>query len=105
MQRTLGCPFFRKAFGWCIPIGALSGLIGLGGGEFRLPVLVHGVGFGVKSAVPLNLMVSLVTLAFALTVRSRAVSLTAVIPNCPKRLGSRPAELPARFTEFGWSMP
>ena len=23
MQRTLACPFFRKAFGWCVPIGGL----------------------------------------------------------------------------------
>jgi uncharacterized protein len=84
MQRTLGCPFFRKAFGWSVPIGALAGLIGLGGGEFRLPVLMHGIGFGAKSAVPLNLMVSLVTLAFALTVRSRAVSLTAIVPHLPE---------------------
>jgi len=87
MQRTLGCPFFRKAFGWSVPIGALAGLIGLGGGEFRLPVLMHGIGFGAKSAVPLNLMVSLVTLAFALTVRSRAVSLTAIVPHLPEALG------------------
>jgi uncharacterized membrane protein YfcA len=63
LQRTLGCPFFRKAFGWSVPIGALGGLIGLGGGEFRLPVLIYGVGFGARSAVPLNLMVSLITLA------------------------------------------
>jgi len=53
MQRTLACPFFRKAFGWCVPIGGLAGLIGLGGGEFRLPVLMHGIGFDAKSAVPL----------------------------------------------------
>src|ERR1700724_2719751 len=59
MQRTISCPFFRKAFGWCVPIGALGGLIGLGGGEFRLPVLLHGIGFGAKSAVPLNLIVRL----------------------------------------------
>ena len=24
MQRTLSCPFFRKAFGWCVPIGGLA---------------------------------------------------------------------------------
>jgi hypothetical protein len=34
MQRTLACPFFRKAFGRCVPIGGLAGLIGLGSGEF-----------------------------------------------------------------------
>src|SRR5215471_3751680 len=30
MQHTLPCPFFRKAFGWCVPIGGLARLTGLG---------------------------------------------------------------------------
>ena len=38
MLHTLSCRYFRLSFGWCVPIGALAGLIGLGGGEFRLPV-------------------------------------------------------------------
>jgi hypothetical protein len=87
MQRTLACPFFRKAFGWCVPIGGLGGLIGLGGGEFRLPVLMHGIGFDAKSAVPLNLMTSLVTLTFAMISRSGAVSLAAIAPHLPKVIG------------------
>jgi uncharacterized membrane protein YfcA len=77
---TLRCSYFRRAFGWCVPIGALAGLIGLGGGEFRLPVLMHSIGFSAKSAVPVNLAVSLVTLAFALGTRSGAVSLADVTP-------------------------
>src|SRR5258705_12219257 len=81
MQRTLTCPFFQKAFGWCVPIGGLAGLIGLGGGEFRLPVLMHGIGFDAKSAVPLNLMISLVTLSFALISRSGTIALAAVLPH------------------------
>src|SRR5262249_3995661 len=87
LQRTLACPFFRKAFGWCVPIGGLAGLIGLGGGEFRLPVLMHGIGFDAKSAVPLNLMISLVTLTFAMASRSGAVSLSAIAPHLPEVIG------------------
>ena len=87
MQRTLACPFFRKAFGWCVPIGGLAGLIGLGGGEFRLPVLIYGIGFDAKSAVPLNLMISLVTLSFAALSRSGTVSLTAILPHFPEVIG------------------
>src|SRR6266702_1784301 len=87
MQRTLSCPFFRKAFGWCVPIGGLAGLIGLGGGEFRFPVLMHGIGFYAKSAVPLNLMISLVTLTFAMIGRSGAVSLAAIVPHFPEVIG------------------
>src|SRR5205823_6412472 len=87
MIRAIACPYFRRAFGWCVPIGGLGGLIGLGGGEFRLPVLMHGIGFDARSAVPLNLLISLVTLAFALAVRSSAVSLAAVVPYLPAMIG------------------
>lgn len=87
MQRTLLCPFFRKAFGWSVPIGGLAGLIGLGGGEFRLPVLMHAIGFDAKSAVPLNLMISFVTLTFAMISRSGAVSLSPIGPHLPEIAG------------------
>jgi len=65
----------------------LGGLIGLGGGEFRLPVLMYGIGFDARSAVPLNLLISLVTLTFALAIRSGAVSLAAVLSHLPEMLG------------------
>jgi uncharacterized protein len=84
---TLRCSYFRRAFGWCVPIGALAGLIGLGGGEFRLPVLMNSVGFSAKSAVPVNLAVSPVTLAFALGTRSRVVSLADVVPHGAEVIG------------------
>ena len=56
MIRAVSCPYFRRALGWCVPIGGLGGLIGLGGGEFRLPVLMYGIGFNARAAVPLNLL-------------------------------------------------
>jgi uncharacterized protein len=80
MQSAIRCPYFQKAFGLSVPIGGLAGLVGLGGGEFRLPVLIYVVGYPAKMAVPLNLAVSLVTLAFALFVRSGAVSVGALFP-------------------------
>src|SRR5207248_11583704 len=87
MIGAVSCPYFRRALGWCAPIGGLGGLIGLGGGEFRLPVLMYGIGFDARSAVPLNLLTSLVTLTFALAIRSGAVSLAAVLPHVPETLG------------------
>jgi uncharacterized membrane protein YfcA len=87
MLSTIRCRFFRRTFAYCIPIGGLAGLIGLGGGEFRLPVLMHVVGFDAKSAVPLNLMVSLVTLAFALASRSHTAPVIAVMPHLPEIAG------------------
>ncbi len=50
-------------------VAALGGLIGLGGAEFRLPILVAGFGFGVRRAVHVNLAISLVTVSVAATVR------------------------------------
>jgi uncharacterized membrane protein YfcA len=87
MLGAFGCRYFRRAFGWCVPIGGLAGLIGLGGGEFRLPVLMHAIGFDAKSAVPVNLMVSLVTLAFALAARSPVMSPLDVVAFWPAVLG------------------
>jgi uncharacterized protein len=80
MQSAIRCPYFQKSFGWCVPIGGLAGLVGLGGGEFRLPVLMYVIGYPARTAVPLNLVISLVTLTFALVVRSRAVSIGALLP-------------------------
>lgn len=87
MIGAIACPYFRRAFGWCAPIGGLAGLIGLGGGEFRLPVLIHGLRFDAKSAVPLNLMISFVTLTFAMISRSGAVSVAAIVPYLPEVIG------------------
>ena len=59
-------------------IGGIGGLIGLGGGEFRLPILVGLIGFAARAAVPMNQILSLVTLVTALVVRWRTGSLVGV---------------------------
>ncbi|WP_373230570.1 sulfite exporter TauE/SafE family protein [Cohnella sp.] len=56
------------------PIGCLGGLIGLGGAEFRLPVLMGLFKYSARQAVPLNLAVSLITLLSSLVFR---------LPNAP----------------------
>ena len=84
MLNTLYCRYFQRAFFWSVPIGGLAGLIGLGGGEFRLPVLTQIIGFPARAAIPLNLLVSLVTLSFALVVRNHAVPLSGVIAYLPE---------------------
>jgi uncharacterized membrane protein YfcA len=48
---------------------------------------MRGLGFDAKSAVPLNLMISLVTLSFAMISRSSSVSLAAIIPHFPEVIG------------------
>jgi uncharacterized membrane protein YfcA len=78
MQTAIQCRYFQKVFGWCIPIGGLAGLVGLGGGEFRLPVLMYAVGYPAKTAVPLNLMVSIVIAATPPRAVRREISLRSV---------------------------
>ena len=51
-------------------IAVLGGLMGLGGAEFRLPVLIGALGFAARQAVPLNLLVSLATIVVALVART-----------------------------------
>jgi uncharacterized membrane protein YfcA len=66
------------ALGCALLIGGIGGLIGLGGGEFRLPLLVGVIGFTARTAVPMNQILSLVTLVTALIVRWHTGSLVAV---------------------------
>jgi hypothetical protein len=54
-------------------IGALGGLIGLGGAEFRLPLLIGAFRFAALEAVILNKAMSLVVVASALPFRATAV--------------------------------
>jgi uncharacterized membrane protein YfcA len=68
------------AFLYATPIGVLGGLIGLGGAEFRLPVLAGPLGYTARKAVPLNLAVSLITLTASLAIRSRALSFAPIAP-------------------------
>lgn len=61
------------AFGGGGLIGGLGGLIGLGGAEFRLPLLIGLFGFGPLEAVIMNKAMSLVVVASALPFRLMAV--------------------------------
>jgi uncharacterized membrane protein YfcA len=54
-------------------IGALGGLIGLGGAEFRLPVLVGLFRLATLEAIILNKAVSLIVVAAALVFRAKAI--------------------------------
>jgi uncharacterized membrane protein YfcA len=60
-------------------IGVLGGLIGLGGAEFRLPLLIGLFAFGALEAIILNKAISLIVVASALVFRSRAVPVAAVV--------------------------
>src|SRR5215211_3078848 len=65
------------------PIGLLGGLIGLGGAEFRLPVLAGVFGYTARRAVALNLAISLVTVVSALLIRGATLSFTPLLGLLP----------------------
>src|SRR5215217_46762 len=65
------------------PIGLLGGLIGLGGAEFRLPVLAGVFGYAARRAVALNLAISLITVVSALLVRGGTLSLAPLLGLLP----------------------
>jgi uncharacterized membrane protein YfcA len=64
-------------------IGALGGLIGLGGAEFRLPLLIGAFRFAALEAVILNKAMSLVVVASALPFRAGAVPFTDIAAHWP----------------------
>ncbi|UXN58238.1 sulfite exporter TauE/SafE family protein [Phyllobacterium zundukense] len=64
-------------------IGALGGLIGLGGAEFRLPLLIGMFRFSALEAVILNKAMSLVVVATALPFRATSVPITDVAAQWP----------------------
>ena len=65
------------------PIGLLGGLIGLGGAEFRLPVLAGVFGYAARRAVALNLAISLITVVSALLIRGGTLSLAPLLGLLP----------------------
>ncbi|AFY77085.1 putative permease [Pleurocapsa sp. PCC 7327] len=67
------------AFAWGGLVGILGGLIGLGGAEFRLPVLVGIFKYHTLQAIIINLIISLVTVIFSFIFRSGVVGLEDVV--------------------------
>jgi uncharacterized membrane protein YfcA len=64
-------------------VGLLGGLIGLGGAEFRLPVLITVFGFAALEAVILNKVMTLAVVAAALPARLAVVPLPDLLAYWP----------------------
>ncbi len=60
-------------------IGTLGGLIGLGGAEFRLPILIALFGFNALEAIILNKTMSLIVVATALPFRANVISFSQIL--------------------------
>ena len=91
------------AFGSGTAIGTLGGLIGLGGAEFRLPVLVGMFRFAALEAVILNKAMSLVVVASALPFRVATIPFAALAPYWPVIVNLLAGSLLGAWLGAGWA--
>lgn len=101
-----GAPFRRSnpaAFGSGALIGMLGGLIGLGGAEFRLPLLISLFRFRGLEAVILNKATSLVVVATALPFRAGTVPWADVAAQWPAIVNLLAGSLIGAWTGAEWA--
>ncbi len=107
METTEACiPQMRSAataFGGGAAIGVLGGLIGLGGAEFRLPLLIGAFRFGALEAVILNRAISLVVVASALPFRAQTVPFSEIVSHWPVILNLLAGSLIGAWFGAGWA--
>ncbi len=84
-------------------VGILGGLIGLGGAEFRLPLLIGLFEFNALPAVILNKAMSLVVVASALPFRSQTVPIAAVAAHWPIIVNLLAGSLLGAWFGAGWA--
>ena len=84
-------------------IGALGGLIGLGGAEFRLPLLIGAFRFPPLQAVILNKAMSLIVVASALPFRATAVPFASVLAHWPVIVNLLAGSLFGAWFGAGWA--
>jgi uncharacterized protein len=91
------------AFGGGAVIGTLGGLIGLGGAEFRLPLLIGAFRFAALQAVILNKSMSLVVVASALPFRAVTVPFGNVAAHWPIIVNLLAGSLIGAWFGAGWA--
>lgn len=91
------------AFGAGAIIGTLGGMIGLGGAEFRLPLLIGIFRFAALEAVILNKAMSLVVVATALPFRAGTVPFSEIATHWPIILNLLAGSLAGAWFGAGWA--
>ncbi|WP_257234366.1 sulfite exporter TauE/SafE family protein [Streptomyces sp. JV178] len=91
-------------FGAGAAIGVLGGMIGLGGAEFRLPLLISLFGFAALSAVILNKAMSLVVVVVALLARLAAVPAAEVAAHWPVAVNLLAGSLLGAWAGATWAV-
>lgn len=84
-------------------VGILGGLVGLGGAEFRLPLLLGVFGFAALAAVIVNKAMSLVVVIAAIPARLAAVPLTDVLAQWPVVLNLLAGSLVGAWLGASWA--
>lgn len=92
-----------SAFAGGAVIGTLGGLIGLGGAEFRLPLLIGAFRFGALEAVILNKAMSLVVVATALPFRTSTIPISEIAAHWPVILNLLAGSLLGAWFGAGWA--
>ncbi|GLH78583.1 UPF0721 transmembrane protein [Bradyrhizobium sp. SSBR45G] len=91
------------AFAGGAVIGALGGLIGLGGAEFRLPLLIGPFRFKALQAVILNKAMSLIVVATALPFRAATVPFGTIASHWPVIVNLLAGSLAGARLGAGWA--
>ncbi|WP_327361087.1 sulfite exporter TauE/SafE family protein [Streptomyces sp. NBC_01296] len=97
-------PTAPVVFGAGAAIGVLGGMIGLGGAEFRLPLLISLFGFAALSAVILNKAMSLVVVLVALPARLAAVPAAEVAARWPVAVNLLAGSLLGAWAGASWAV-
>ncbi len=85
-------------------IGTLGGLIGLGGAEFRLPLLIGVFSFASLEAVILNKAMSLIVVASALPFRAGSIPFLVLIEHWAVILNLLAGSLLGAWIGAGWAI-
>jgi uncharacterized membrane protein YfcA len=84
-------------------VGLLGGMIGLGGAEFRLPMLIGIFGFLALQAVIMNKAMSLAVVLTALPARLVAVPFTDLAPHWPVAVNLLAGSLAGAWVGASWA--
>lgn len=95
---------FILAFAAGAAVGILGGLIGLGGAEFRLPILIGAFGFGPLPAVILNKAMSLLVVAFSLPFRMSSIPLSRIAEHWPVIVNLLGGSLVGAWVGASWAI-
>jgi len=93
-----------KAFTTALAIGLLGGLVGLGGAEFRLPLLVGLFALPTLEAIIANKAMSLLVVTIAIVFRLHAVPPSLLLPHWAVVVNLLAGSLAGAWWAAGWAM-